>query len=140
MRTAPISGLPEIGRIRCPSRLQPTWVPSCFETHRSAAGLWMHRYLPRAAMLLSMRATQRRLDEGPPAAVGNDRRLRSIVSGLLLTIDGATPTCRAVSAPGVTKPRGKTAIAIRPGAGRHRIASALATQGAYARRTKKSPG
>ena len=34
LRTAPISGFPEIGRIECPSRLQPTWVrgPSCFET------------------------------------------------------------------------------------------------------------
>src|ERR1700731_688547 len=31
-----------------------------------------------------------------PAAVGNDRRLRSIVSGLLFTMDGATPTCQAV--------------------------------------------
>jgi len=31
-----------------------------------------------------------------PAAVGNDRRLRSLVSGLLFTMDGATPTCRAV--------------------------------------------
>ena len=29
-----------------------------------------------------------------PAAVGNDRRLRSIVFGLLFTMDGATPTCR----------------------------------------------
>src|SRR5215831_4507424 len=31
-----------------------------------------------------------------PAAVGNDRRLRSIVSGLFFTMDGATQTCRAV--------------------------------------------
>src|ERR1700757_3302882 len=31
-----------------------------------------------------------------PVAVGNDRRLRSLVSGLLFTMDGATPTCRAV--------------------------------------------
>src|SRR5215469_11231531 len=33
-----------------------------------------------------------------PAAVGNEPQLRSIVSGLLFTMDGATPTCRAVSA------------------------------------------
>src|SRR5262249_41142332 len=49
--------------------------------------------LARAAMLLSMRENQ-------PAAVGNDRGRRSIVSGLLFTTDGATPTCRAVSAGG----------------------------------------
>jgi hypothetical protein len=29
-----------------------------------------------------------------PAAVGNDRRLRSIVSGLLFTMNRATHTCR----------------------------------------------
>src|SRR5262249_61874666 len=33
-----------------------------------------------------------------PAAVGSDRRPRSIVSGLFFTMDGATSTCRAVSA------------------------------------------
>jgi hypothetical protein len=33
-----------------------------------------------------------------PAAVGNERRLRSIVSGLLFTMNAATPTCRAVGA------------------------------------------
>jgi hypothetical protein len=32
-----------------------------------------------------------------PAAAGNDRRPRSFVSGLLFTMDGATPTCWAVS-------------------------------------------
>src|SRR5262245_5157489 len=42
-------------------------------------------------MLLSMRADQ-------PAAVRNDRRLRSIVSGLLFTMGSATATCRALSA------------------------------------------
>src|ERR1700730_6818648 len=41
-------------------------------------------------------ATQRRGAKHQPAAVGNDRRLRSLVSGLLFTMDGATPTCRAV--------------------------------------------
>src|SRR5262245_31624025 len=56
MRTAPISGLPEIGRVECPSRLQPTWAPSCFETHRGALGLWKHLRSHPAAMLLSMRA------------------------------------------------------------------------------------
>jgi hypothetical protein len=58
LRTAPISGLPEIGRIECPSRLQPTWVrgPSCFETHRSGAESYTHPHSLRAAMLLSMRA------------------------------------------------------------------------------------
>src|SRR5262249_15104849 len=73
---------------------------SCFETHRSAVGLWKRLRSPPAAMLLSMRANQ-------PAAVGNDRPLRSIVSGLLFTTDGATPTCRAVSA--------------RAGGGRHAL-------------------
>src|SRR5262249_23708810 len=33
-----------------------------------------------------------------PTAVGNGRRGHSIVSGLLFTMDSATPTCRAVSA------------------------------------------
>jgi hypothetical protein len=33
-----------------------------------------------------------------PAAVGNDRGLRSIVSGLLFTMSSATPTCRGLSA------------------------------------------
>src|SRR5262249_29967792 len=33
-----------------------------------------------------------------PVAVGNERRLRSLVSGLLFTMNGATPTCRAVGA------------------------------------------
>src|SRR5260370_22956368 len=56
--------------------------------------------------LRSMRATkplsrERRATAGrathQPAAVGNDRRPRSLVSGLLFTMDGATPTCRAVS-------------------------------------------
>jgi hypothetical protein len=32
-----------------------------------------------------------------PAAVGNDHGPRSIVSGLLFTMNSATPTCRAVS-------------------------------------------
>src|SRR6266566_8182093 len=32
--------------------------------------------------------------ENQPAAVGNDRRLRSIVSGLLFTMNAATSTCR----------------------------------------------
>src|SRR5262249_53198264 len=36
--------------------------------------------------------------ENQPPAVGDDRELRSIVSGLLFTMDAATPTCRAVSA------------------------------------------
>ena len=82
--------------------------------------------------------------EHQPAAVGNDRRLRSLVSGLLFTMDGATPTCRAVSARGdsdhalacvgprgagsttydnqpagalrPTMPGSKSAVTIRPGA------------------------
>jgi hypothetical protein len=61
----------------------------------------------RPAMLLSMRATvcgafwpneARRKNQ--PAAVGNDRRFGFAVSGLLFTMNGATPTCRAVSARG----------------------------------------
>src|SRR5262249_26594303 len=109
MRTAPISGLPEIGRIQCPSRLQPTWVPSCFETHRGALGLWKHLRSHPAAMLLSMRARGathfgqtkpsgeyaclvRANDQ--PAAVQNDRRRRFTVSGLLFTMTFATRTCR----------------------------------------------
>src|SRR5262249_58579045 len=48
--------------------------------------------LARAAMLLSMRANQ-------PVAVGEDRQPRSIVSGLLFTMNSATPTCRAQARP-----------------------------------------
>src|SRR5262249_29807990 len=58
-----------------------------------------------AAMLLSLRAPRPTIPpclrspvKHHPPAVGNNRRLRSIVSGLLFTMDGATPTCRAVSA------------------------------------------
>ena len=36
--------------------------------------------------------------ENQPAAVGNDRRLRSIVSELLFTMNAATSTCRTVGA------------------------------------------
>jgi hypothetical protein len=60
--------------------------------------------LARAAMLLSMRAAvpgafrpNEATWENQPAAAGNDRRPRSVVSGLLFTMDGATPTCWAVS-------------------------------------------
>jgi len=53
----------------------------------------------RAGMLLSMRALCCQVCvKNQPAAVGNDRRLRSIVSGSLFTMNGATPTCRAESA------------------------------------------
>src|SRR5262249_6440361 len=58
----------------------------------------------RAAMLLSMRPRcaahfgQTRPRGRTTVAAGNDRRLRSIVSGLLFTMDGATSTCRAVGA------------------------------------------
>jgi len=82
--------------------------------------------------------------EHQPAAVGNNWRLGVPVSGLFFTGNGATPTCRAVSARGdsdhalgcvgprragsttydnqpagafrPTKPSGKTAVTIRPGA------------------------
>ncbi len=37
--------------------------------------------------------------EAPPAAVRNDRRRNSIVSGLLFTMNGATATCRAPQRP-----------------------------------------
>ena len=46
----------------------------------------------------------------PPAA-GNDRWLRSIVSGLLFTMDGATSTCRAVSARSANGPVARAARA-----------------------------
>src|SRR2546430_6060732 len=79
-----------------------------------------------------------------PAAAGNDCRLGVPVSGLFFTGNGATPTCRAVSARGdsdhalgyvgprgagsttydnqpagalrPTMPGGKSAVTIRPGA------------------------
>ena len=80
--------------------------PSCFETHRSAAEA------VTAAVLTRCDAPQheggrRRWHFGrtkpsggryQPAAVGNERRRDAIVSGLLLTMNGATPTCRAVGA------------------------------------------
>jgi hypothetical protein len=62
-----------------------------------------------AAMLLSMRAGAHGAFRKPsdsagaknqPAAVGNDRWSALPVSGLLFTGNGATPTCRAVSARG----------------------------------------
>jgi hypothetical protein len=75
-----------------------------------ARPLWKHLRSRRAAMLLSMRAsrgrphvgqneaTRRRGENNQPAAVETDRRLGSPVSGLFFTGNGATPTCRAVSA------------------------------------------
>ena len=72
------------------SRLGCAW-PSCFETHRSALGLWKRLRSRLAAMLLSMRANQ-------PAAVGNDRWFALPVSGLLFTGNAATSACRAASA------------------------------------------
>src|SRR5215831_10592767 len=72
-------------------RTATTW-PSCFETHRSALGLWKRLRSRPAAMLLSMRARGKH----QPVAARNEDRRNSIVSGLLFTMDGATPTCRAV--------------------------------------------
>src|SRR5262245_3359019 len=85
-------------------RTATAW-PSCFETHRSALGLWKRLRSRPAAMLLSMRTTVRGAFwpneatwENQPAAVRKDRRPRSVVSGLLFTMDSATPTCRTLSA------------------------------------------
>ena len=62
--------------------------------HNHGLWLWVAALRPlrwrRPGRRSFMRTTQQ------PVAVGNDRRLRSIVSGLLFTMDGATPTCRAV--------------------------------------------
>src|SRR5262249_54964691 len=71
---APISGKPEIGVCSAPLRaaLRPG--------HESAA------------TRLSWATAGRTKNQ--PAAVGNDRGLRSIVCGLLFTIKSATPTCR----------------------------------------------
>ena len=84
--------------------------PSCFETHRSARRLWKRlrssccdapqhegdgarRILAKQSQAGRMRVLVRAKHQ--LAAVRNDRRLRSIVSGLLFTMNGATPTCRA---------------------------------------------
>src|SRR4029077_20191343 len=72
---APISGKPEIGVCSAPQRNQ---------AYADCVNL--------SALLRCARDTC----QDQPAAVGNDRRLRSIVSGLLFTMDGATPTCQAV--------------------------------------------
>jgi hypothetical protein len=74
---APISGKPEIGVCSAPLRaaLRPG--------HESAT---------QHSCATAGRA------KNQPAGVGNDRRPRSIVQGLLFTMDGATPTCRTVSA------------------------------------------
>src|SRR5262245_43959961 len=80
-------------RVRAARRMRTaTAWPSCFET-------------PRCARLLSMRATVRGAFwpnearwKNQPAAARKRHRPRSIVSGLLFTMNGATSTCRAVSA------------------------------------------
>src|SRR6516162_6196315 len=74
----------------------------------AAQRCWEGGVLVRAAMLLSMRGEEARrilakrsqwgaclLDpaRNRPAVAGNDRRPRSIVSGLLFTMNGATRTC-----------------------------------------------
>src|SRR5262245_13542156 len=71
--------------------------PSCFETHRSVRRLWMLlRFVPCCDA-----AALGRDDDGlvrakyQPADARNDRRLRSIVSGLLFTMTFATRTCRS---------------------------------------------
>jgi hypothetical protein len=82
MRTAPISGLPEIGRLSAQvgySRLG-WWAPSCFETHRSAAASVDVCELAWAAMLLSMRASsdmwaKRSHVEAPTCGCGKRSRL-----------------------------------------------------------------
>src|SRR5262245_2167688 len=93
LRSAHAQALPQARtRVSASRRMRTatTW-PSCFETHRSALGLWKRLRSRPAAMLLSMRA---RGKHQPVAARNKDRR-NSIVSGLLFTMDGATPTCRA---------------------------------------------
>src|SRR6266487_40119 len=85
---------------------------SCFETHRSALGLWKRLRSRPAAMLLSMRATVRGafwpneakrayvFDPSEASTCGCGKRSPAALhcSGLLFTMNAATPTCRAVSA------------------------------------------
>jgi hypothetical protein len=77
---------------------------SSFETHRSALGLWKRLRssgcdAPQHEGEGAPRIVGRtKPSEHQPAAVRNRRRRNSIVSGLLFTMTGATPTCRAVSA------------------------------------------
>src|SRR5262245_34624321 len=85
--SSPISGKPEIGVCSAPLRAAPR------PGHESAA-------------IRHSCATARRA-KYQPAAVGNDRRHRCIVSGLLFTMNAATPTCRAVGARSADRtPRG----------------------------------
>ena len=92
--------LPQIRSCVRASRRMGRRYPSCFETHRSAFGLWKRLRSRSAAMLLSMRATVRGAFwpneatwKNQPAAVGNDRWFVLPVSGLLFTGSRATPTC-----------------------------------------------
>src|SRR6266404_837593 len=64
-------------------------------THNHGLWLWVPALRPLRWRRPGRRSFMRTKHQ--PAAVGNDRRLRSLVSGLLFTMDGATPTCRAVS-------------------------------------------
>src|SRR5215471_20167704 len=93
LRSAHAQALPQSRtRVRASRRMRTaTAWPSCFETHRSALGLWKRLRSRLAAMLLSMRANQL-------AAVGNDRWFALPVSGLLFTGNAAPSACLAVSA------------------------------------------
>ncbi len=105
MRTAPISDLPEVGGIECPSRLQPTWALMLRGASQRASAV----EAPALAMLLARgRRCAAHFDQTKPsgayaclvrakpqpAAVRNDRPLSFIVSGLLFTMTFATRTCR----------------------------------------------
>src|SRR5262249_13630886 len=63
--------------------------------HRYCALGW-ERAQRREVRILPSEATRRRGKKSQPAAVGNDRGLRSIVCGLLFTMKSATPTCRVI--------------------------------------------
>jgi hypothetical protein len=142
---APISGKPEIGVCSAPQRRlrKLICVAALRPGHESAAT--QHSC-----------ATAERANNQPPA-VGDGRPLHCF--RLLFTMDGATPTCRVVSArggsdhalsgvgsrgagrqPTTMSQRGvSAAVTIRPGACPHRSQRALAAQPESSSGHKKSP-
>src|SRR6516164_6359620 len=74
----PNSGLPEFGTLSRP------------KSDKTDFG-WA-RTRKAAQWILVKRS---RVAKAPTYGVGNNRQLRSIVSGLLFTMNAATPTCRA---------------------------------------------
>ena len=108
LRSAHAQALPQSRtRVRASRRMRTTtaW-PSCFETHRSVTMLGSRRprsrcdapqhegrgrtaHFGETKPMGSMPACSMR---NRPAVAGSDRRRRSIVSGLLFTMNGATRT------------------------------------------------